>query len=114
MFKVTFYRKPDGSKPAGKFIKGLDAIAKEQVIREIRNLALLGNQLREPKSKPIEGETNLFELRIKERSNIHRMFYFFIVGNEIIITNGFTKKSQKTPKGEIERAKRYRKDYLGG
>lgn len=112
MFKVTFYRKPDGTKPAGEFIKELDAIAKEQVIREIRNLALMGNQLREPKSKAIEGETNLFELRIMERSNNYRLFYFFIVGSEIIVTHGFTKKSQKTPSEEIERAKRYRAEYL--
>ena len=95
MFKVTFYRKPDGTKPAGEFIKGLDAIAKEQVIREIRNLALRGNQLGEPKSKAIKGETNLFELRITERSNNYRLFYFFIVGNEIIITHGSQRNHRK-------------------
>lgn len=112
MFKVTFYETTDGRKPASEFLKSLDARAMDKVTHELEILAQLGNQLREPKSKAIEGETSLFELRIRERSNIHRMFYFFIVGNEIIVTHGFTKKSTKTPKREIERAIKYRKDYL--
>jgi len=38
--------------------------------------------------------------------------YFFYHGREIILTNGFIKKTQKTPKKEIELAKKYRDDYL--
>ena len=41
-----------------------------------------------------------------------RNLYFFFVGSKIIVTHGFRKKTQKTPPGEIERAKEYRKDYL--
>lgn len=37
---------------------------------------------------------------------------FFVIGEKIILTNGFVKKSQKTPKGEIDIAKKYRNDYL--
>ena len=53
-----------------------------------------------------------FELRTKQGSNIVRNLYFFFVGTKIIITHGFRKKTQKTPPEEIERAKKYRKDYL--
>ena len=45
----------------------------------------------------------------KEKS---RILYFFVVGRRIVLTNGFIKKSQKTPRNEIEKAKRYRADYL--
>lgn len=45
-------------------------------------------------------------------SDISRVMYFFVVGRKAILTNGFIKKTQKTPKEEIERAKRYRADYL--
>lgn len=53
----------------------------------------------------------LFELRIKFSSDITRIFYFFVVDNKIILTNGFVKKAAKTPKGELELARKYKKDY---
>ncbi|WP_368489730.1 type II toxin-antitoxin system RelE/ParE family toxin [Clostridium sp. BJN0013] len=67
--------------------------------------------LREPHSKPIKD--GIFELRIKLGSDISRIFYFFCVGNRIILTNGFIKKTQNTPKSEIDRALRYKADYEG-
>ena len=110
MFKVTFYETADGQKPASEFLSGMTKRARDQATHELAILAQRGNQLREPKSKPLKD--GIFELRIKETSNIHRMLYFFIVGSEIIVTHGFTKKTQKTPDGEIDRAKKYREDYL--
>jgi phage-related protein len=54
----------------------------------------------------------IFEIRAKVSSNICRVLYFFYFGNQIILTNGFVKKTSKTPAKEIEKAKRYRKDYI--
>ena len=69
-----------------------------------------GYELREPYSKHLsEG---IFELRAKVGSDITRVLYFFYVDRHIILTNGFIKKMQKTPQSEIEKAKRYRADYL--
>ena len=59
-----------------------------------------------------ELEDGIFELRAKVGSDISRVLYFFVVGRKIILTNGFIKKTQKTPKSEIELAKKYRADYL--
>lgn len=53
------------------------------------------------------------KMRAKVGSNISRVLYFFYVGHKIILTNGFIKKTDKTPQNEITRAKRYRADYLG-
>lgn len=110
MFKITIYETEDGKIPMREFLVGLDKQAFEAVGIAVEKLKREGNLLREPDSKQIER--NLFELRIKERSNAHRLIYFFIVGHEIIITNGFTKKTQKTPEREIELAKKYRADFL--
>ncbi|MBQ9982237.1 MAG: type II toxin-antitoxin system RelE/ParE family toxin [Oscillospiraceae bacterium] len=57
-------------------------------------------------------DDGIFELRAKIGSDISRVLYFFVIGRKIILTNGFIKKTQKTPKEEIEKAKRYRADYL--
>ena len=69
-----------------------------------------GTELRLPYSEHLDD--GIFELRTKQGRNIIRNLYFFFVGNKIIITHGFRKKTQKVPSGEIERAKEYRKDYL--
>ena len=53
-----------------------------------------------------------FELRAKQGSDISRVMYFFFVGQKAVLTNGFVKKSQKTPKSEIELAKKYKQDYM--
>jgi phage-related protein len=45
--------------------------------------------------------------------DITRIFYFFYVKNTIVLTNGFVKKTQKTPKMEIELALKYKADYEG-
>ena len=45
-------------------------------------------------------------------SNISRVLYFFYIGQYIILTNSFIKKTQKTPTNEIIKAKKYRDDYL--
>ena len=69
-----------------------------------------GYQLREPYLKALEN--GIFELRIKLGNNISRIMYFFYVDQHIILTNGFIKKTQKTPRNEIEKAKKYRADYM--
>ena len=61
-------------------------------------------------------DDNLFELRSKHANNIQRALYFHIYdtdyGSYYIITHGFTKKSQKTPQVEINRAKKIRDNFL--
>ncbi len=56
--------------------------------------------------KHLEDSDGLFEIRVKAGSNIYRIFCFFDEGNLVILLNGFQKKTDKTPKQEIERAER--------
>ncbi len=53
----------------------------------------------------------LYEARIKLGSDIWRVFCFFDKGKLVILLNGFTKKTQKTPKKEIDKAVRLMKEY---
>lgn len=58
-------------------------------------------------------QDGLFELRIEFRSNIYRVFFVFDGNNIVVLFNAFQKKTQKTPAGEIERAKRLKEEYYG-
>ena len=80
------------------------------MLRTVELLSNNGPELREPSSKSL-GD-GIFELRAKVGSDISRVLYFFIVGHSVILTNGFVKKTQKTPVSEIDRAKRYRAEFL--
>ena len=53
----------------------------------------------------------IFELRVQQAGDIVRVFYFFIIGKKIILTNGFLKKTKKTPPSEINKALGYKADY---
>ena len=61
--------------------------------------------------KHLEGTEGLFEIRIKVGSAIFRIFCFFDEGNLVILINGFQKKTEKTPKNEIEKAERLKQKY---
>ena len=61
--------------------------------------------------KSIDGIQGLYEIRIEESSNIYRIFCCMDEGNLVILFNAFQKKTQKTPKSEIEKAKRIMKEY---
>jgi phage-related protein len=61
--------------------------------------------------KHIENTDGLFEIRIQLGSDIFRIFCFFDWGNLVVLTNGFQKKTQKTPKQEIEKALKIKQEY---
>ena len=109
-FEVVFYDLPNGKEPAKEFLEGLDLKMQAKMIRTISLLQHNGTSLREPYSKPLDD--GIFELRAKVGSDISRVLYFFFVGRRIVLTNGFIKKTQKTPAGEIDKAKVYRKEYI--
>jgi len=109
-FEAIFYDLPDGREPAKEFIDSLDIKMRAKMVRAIALLQKNGTSLREPYSKPLED--GIFEVRAKVGTDISRVLYFFFVGHKIVLTNGFIKKTQKTPPAEIARAKAYRKEYL--
>lgn len=61
--------------------------------------------------KHLEGTHGLYEIRIKAGSDIYRIFCCFDEGNLVILLNGFQKKSQKTPRQEIDKATKLKQQY---
>ena len=109
-FTVEFYEKENGEIPVINFIDSLEPKMGAKVLSLIEILEEKGNQLRLPYSECLED--GIFELRCKFGSDITRTLYFFYEGANIILTNGFVKKTQKTPVQEIKLAKLRREDYL--
>lgn len=62
--------------------------------------------------KYLRGTDGLYEIRVEVGSEIYRVFCFFDDGSLIILINGFQKKTQKTPRGEIEMAQKLKKKYF--
>jgi len=60
----------------------------------------------------MSGTSGLFEIRVEVGNNIYRVFSFFDEGKLIILINGFQKKTNKTPKKEIEKAEKLKKQYF--
>jgi len=81
-----------------KFIKKLQKPTTAKVLRTIDLLEKFGQKLGSPHTKKISAD--LFEIRISGKQEV-RIFYTFYK-SQIFLLHGFIKKSQKTPKKEIE------------
>jgi phage-related protein len=108
-FEVVFYEKENGDCPIEHFLTSLDIKMRAKMVGLLELLEEKGNGLREPYSKQIDD--GIFEIRCKVGSNITRILYFFYFEGKIVLTNGFVKKTQKTPREEIRLAKERRADY---
>lgn len=91
-------------------------IAQPQKVRDkiIKILDIIEQVERIPLTylKHIEGANGLFEIRVQLGGNIFRVFCFFDGGRLIILLTGFQKKTQRTPKEEINRAVRLMNEYF--
>ncbi len=61
----------------------------------------------------LSGTDGLYEIRVEFQSNIYRIFCCFDDGKLVVLFNGFNKKTQKTPRAELEKAERLMKKYFG-
>lgn len=111
---VDFYEKENGDVPVMEFLESLPTKHKAKAQKSIDLLEEYGMGLKEPYVKHITGKEykGLSELRIKFASDISRIFYFMPVGTKLILLHGFLKKTQKTPKRELDTAKKYMIDHL--
>ena len=109
-FSVEFYETASGESPVDDFINAQNVKMQAKIFRTIELLKERGNELRLPHSEHLSD--GIFQLRAQVGNDITRVLYFFIVEKKIVVTNGFVKKTQETPPAELEKAKKYRTDYL--
>ena len=109
--EIQFYRNASGDGPVEEFLDGLGPKQAQKVawvLKLVRELPLVPKQY----LKKLEGTDGLWEVRAEFGGDAFRLLGFWDTGNLIILTSGFTKKTQKTPDREIELAARRRGDYL--
>jgi phage-related protein len=75
------------------------------------NLIRVTRQVPEKYFKHLEGTKGLYEVRVEVGSNIYRIFSFFDKGNLVVLGNAFQKKTQKTPKQELDKALKIMEEY---
>jgi phage-related protein len=75
------------------------------------NLIQVTRQVPEKYFKHLSGTKGLYEVRVEAAGNIYRIFSFFDRGNLVILGNAFQKKSQKTPRQELEKALKIMEEY---
>ena len=109
--EIRFYKKRNGDRPAYDFLMGLDDRLYIKAIGVMTLLEKKGHMLREPYSKKIDE--HIFELRIIQ-GNDHAWILYFYYDHAAYLTNGFIKKTNKTPVEELIRARKYRLDHLSG
>ena len=107
---IEFYRTETGGAPIEEFF---DSLSDKVVQKIIAVIELVETEPIVPaKFFKKLTDTELYECRIRWESNIYRLFCFFDRDNKVVFTNGFVKKTQKTPQREIDRAKNYRREYF--
>src|SRR5229473_2321901 len=99
-WSIIFYTTAEGSEPVREFLSSLDQKAQTRFEWSIEQLRARNVQATEPLVKHIEGK--LWELRRASSGNIYRVMYFFFTGRQIVLLHGFQKKTQKTPRAEID------------
>ncbi len=108
--KVSFYTTADGKCPVAEFIDSQPAEVAQKIAWVLKAVQEIEKV---PKSyfKKI-SDTDFYEVRIELSGNIYRLLGFFHNGNIVILTNGFQKKTQKTPENELDICEKRMKDYI--
>ena len=93
------------------FFNSLSSKVKEKV-DYVLFLITVANRIPSKFFEHITGTDGLYEIRIEFESNIYRIFCCFDEGNLVVLFNGFQKKSQKTPRSEIDKALKIKEEYF--
>jgi phage-related protein len=108
--KIEFYKTKDGKCPVEDFLDSLPGKVVQKITWMLEILESQGflpvNHFKKLKN------TNIWECRIQFGNNIFRILGFFSTDSILILSHGFIKKTQKTPKNEIEKSENIKNDYF--
>ncbi len=108
VFQIEAILLKNGEAPAEEWLNSLTQKQQQKFAALFALLADGGKIWNERKFKHLEGTDQIFEFKVDEV----RILCFFFIGKRIILTHGFTKHSSKTPLREIERAQKYKSDFI--
>jgi len=106
---IDFYEKPNGRCPTKDFLDSLPAGERVVVNNSISQLQEHGTGLDRPHTGYLRD--HIHELRIRVRRSRYRILYFFYHADTIVLLQGISKKSNRVPDREIDRAIEYKRDY---
>ena len=111
MFEIKFYKDENGRSPIEDF---LDKLNSKQTLKITWVLNLIEDHENIPKTylKKLTNTDDIWEIRIQSGNNAYRLMCFKFRRKIIVLTNGFHKKTQKTPKNEILLAEKRKADWL--
>jgi phage-related protein len=109
-WSIVFYATAEGSEPVREFLRSLDPKTQVRFQWSIEQLRVRNVQAAEPLVKHIGGK--IWELRRASSGNFYRVMYFLFTGRQIVLLHGFQKKTQKTPRSEIEIAEKRMADFI--
>ena len=108
---VIFYKTTDGKCPIQEFFDSLPGKTVQKITWVLSLLEEL-DVLPSSYFKKLVNTDGIWECRITPGTDAYRVPCFFADNSVVVLTHGFAKKSQKTPRAEIEKAEAYRKDFL--
>ena len=111
MRRIIFYKTESGRIPVKEFLSELAAKPSAKVVWTL-NLIETRRVVEAKYLKKLKGTTGIWEVRLTSGGNIFRILAFFDGGDLIVLNHAFQKKTQKTPRQDIELAERRKADYL--
>lgn len=109
-WRVVFYTLPSGKQPVLNWLADQAPEVKASFARLFDLLEEMGTAVGMPHVKPMGKK--LFELRVHDQAGIYRTLYFAAAGQRFVMVHSFQKKSQQTPKQELEKAIKRMNDFL--
>ena len=108
--KLYFYYNANNKSRVREFYSSLNIKIQSKLLAYINLLISQNGQLGLPYTKYIDDK--IWELRVDFDKNYYRIFYFIFDGKKIILLHGFSKKTNKTPRNELNKARNRHQDYL--
>lgn len=109
-WRVLYYEKPKGECPVRDFVESRKGRDQAKILALISFLQDQGPTLPRPYADLLED--GIHELRIRLSGDQFRVLYFFCFRRFIVLTHSFLKVTTKVPRAEIQKAKKYRFDFL--
>jgi phage-related protein len=111
MRTIDFYRTESGRCPVEDFLDSLQPKEAQKVVwvlRLVQELDLVPSQY----FKKLTGTEEIWECRVRSGSNTSRVFAFFSDPAALVLTHGYSKKTQKTDPRQIRKAEQSRRDHF--
>ncbi len=111
-WKINYYHNQNSKSPIKEWLDALGNEPKAEIFRIFEMLSKYGTELGLPFVRPIESK--IYEVRAKDKSGIYRVLYFAYKDKTFVMLHGFVKKTQATPRKEIDTAIKRMKEIQNG